>query len=378
MHEFWRALAMAGGGGHVGFGGLVMGVGVAAIAVAAAAVVAIVAVWTALAVDRWFGEPPARWHPVVWMGRYLAVAGRCIAPLAGPAATLARVRPFAGGAAAWCFGALAVGAAAALIERAAWQHLPAWAGAVLVGLMFKPLLAWRMLREEVLAVEAALAVSLDAGRTRLARLVSRDVGALTEAEVRESAIESLAENLNDSVVAPVFWFVLFGLSGAAVYRFANTADAMWGYLGERGGRDWTWAGKWAARADDALSWLPARLTALLLRGAFSLREAPAATAGPEDAAPERAHGLALLRREARRTPSPNSGWPMAAMAIGLGVRLGKPGVYALCEWARPPGAGDVRRAAMAGSRAVVLLLGAGLPVLTIVCSAAFWKLSRWF
>lgn len=65
--------------------------------------------------------------------------------------------------------------------------------------------------------------------------------------MRESAIESLAENLNDSLVAPLFWFVLLGLPGAAVYRFANTADAMWGYRGERNGREWSWFGKWAAR-----------------------------------------------------------------------------------------------------------------------------------
>ncbi|MFS2055857.1 CobD/CbiB family cobalamin biosynthesis protein, partial [Variovorax sp. CT11-76] len=129
--------------------------------------------------------------------------------------------------------------------------LPAWAFALLLGLVLKPLFAWRMLRDEVLAVEAALGESLEAGRARLARLVSRDVSQLGEREVRESAIESLAENLNDSLVAPLFWFLLFGLPGAALYRFANTADAMWGYRGERGGRDWTWAGKWAARAVSA-------------------------------------------------------------------------------------------------------------------------------
>src|SRR5690606_4699726 len=133
-----------------------------------------------------------------------------------------------------------------------------------LGLLLKPLLAWRLLREEVQGVEAALAESVEAGRARLARLVSRDVAPLSATEVRESAIESLAENLNDSVVAPLFWFVLAGLPGAALYRFANTADAMWGYRGARGGRVWEWAGKWAAHADDALSWLPARLTALLL------------------------------------------------------------------------------------------------------------------
>ncbi|WP_436639257.1 CobD/CbiB family cobalamin biosynthesis protein, partial [Paracidovorax avenae] len=134
----------------------------------------------------------------------------------------------------------------------------------MLALLLKPLLAWRMLRDEVVAVEDALAQSLEAGRERLSRLVSRDVHALQAVQVRESAIESLAENLNDSVVAPLFWFALLGLPGAALYRFANTADAMWGYPGMRGGRYWQWAGKWAARADDVLSWVPARITAVLL------------------------------------------------------------------------------------------------------------------
>jgi len=81
-------------------------------------------------------------------------------------------------------------------------------------------------------------------------------------------IETLAENLSDSVVAPLLWFALLGLPGAALYRFANTADAMWGYPGVHGGRYWQWAGKWAAHADDVLNWLPARLTAgLLMLGA---------------------------------------------------------------------------------------------------------------
>ena len=149
--------------------------------------------------------------------------------------------------------------------------------------------------------------------------------------MRESALELLAENLSDSLVAPLFWFLLLGLPGAALYRFANTADAMWGYRGR-----WEWAGKWAARADDVLSFIPARLTALALLGA-------AAAAG----------GLAALAREARRTASPNSGWPMAALALALGVRLGKPGVYVLNPAGAVPGPADLRRglrrAALAGT-----------------------------
>lgn len=288
------------------------------------------ALWIALLVDHALGEPPARWHPVVWIGHYLGAVGRRIAPLGR---STVRAAPFAGGALAWCLGAVVVGGVAFGVAHAL-RMLPFWATAIGLGLLLKPLLAWRMLRSEVMAVDAALGVSLDAGRAQLARLVSRDVQALSASEIRESAIESLAENLNDSVVAPIFWFLLLGLPGAAVYRFANTADAMWGYLGLRNDRDWTWAGKWSARADDALSWLPARITALLLHGLA------------------RSSGWRVLRREARRTPSPNSGWPMAAMALRLGVRLGKPGVYVLNADGRAPQSDDMARTARLGGQAV--------------------------
>jgi adenosylcobinamide-phosphate synthase len=312
----------------------------------------VAALWVALAVDRWLGEPPARWHPVVWMGKYLGWIGSRLAPLACDAKP--RDLPgFAAGALAWCVGAVCVGAMAQALQGAIAWWLSAWAMALVLGLALKPLFAWRMLRDEVLAVEAALTISLDAGRARLARLVSRDVAALSEREVRESAIESLAENLNDSLVAPVFWFALFGLPGAAVYRFANTADAMWGYRGERGGRDWTWFGKWAARADDVLSWLPARLTALLL--------ALAAWRWPD--------GLA---REARRTPSPNSGWPMGAMALLLGVRLAKPGVYALNGEGRAPSADDMQRTAQLGGRAVLAWALCASPVIVAAIGMRWW------
>lgn len=306
------------------------------LAILAAALLA--ALGLALGIDWRWGEPAAAWHPVVWMGRYLGVCGRRLT--VWPPA-----RAFTGGALAWCAGAAAVGGLAFWLQwlfvrqllhldiAAVGGWLLAAALVLLLALLLKPLLAWRMLRDEVLAVEAALQTSLAAGRERLSWLVSRDVSQLSEGEVRESAIESLAENLNDSVVAPVFWFVLLGLPGAAVYRFANTADAMWGYRGE-----WEWAGKWAARADDVLSWLPARLTAAmiwLVAGEFR---------------------LAGLRREAALTPSPNSGWPMAAMALALGVCLRKPSVYALNETGRDPQAADTLHALGISSKALVALL----------------------
>jgi len=307
-----------------------------------------VAVLVALAVDRVWGEPPARWHPVVWMGGYLGWVGQRTAPLANVAGNQQRWM-FWRGALAWGAGALAVWL---LSWAAVWllDAAPGWLQTLVLGLLLKPMLAWRMLRDEVKAVEDALNETLAAGRERLAWLVSRDVTVLDATQVRESAIESLAENLNDSVVAPLFWFAIAGLPGAALYRFANTADAMWGYRGAREGRDWTWAGKWAARADDVLSWPSARLTAGLLAlvcGACRWRE---------------------LRTQARQTPSPNSGWPMAAMALALDVRLSKPGVYQLNPAGRSPQAADLARALQLAGRVVGLL--AALAGLTAVVFAA--------
>ena len=305
----------------------------------------LLAVWIgvpmlALAVDWWLGEPPAGWHPVVWMGRALQWWGERLAPVAPVARDL---KVFWLAALAWC-------AQAAIILIASWAAqelvlmLHGFLAAALLALLLKPLLAWRMLHDEVLAVEVALGQSLEAGRAQLSRLVSRDVSSLSAVQVRESAIESLAENLNDSVVAPLFWFALLGLPGAALYRFANTADAMWGYPGMRGGRYWQWAGKWAARADDVLSWVPARITSGLLAVV--------------------ANGLPLsnLARQARKTPSPNSGWPMAAMALALGVRLAKPGVYTLNSRGRRAGPLDTQRAARLGSRVVL----ATVPVVVVL------------
>lgn len=295
----------------------------------------VIALLFAFCLDRWFGEPVARWHPVVWIGNYLGWIGGRIAPRHVPHGP--DWRSFWAGALAWIGGAILVWLAAYLLQRALLQLEEPYTG-LLLGALLKPMLSWRMLREEVMKVETALAQSLDAGRRQLGRLVSRDVMQLDEEQVREGAIESLAENLNDSVVAPVFWFLVAGLPGAVVYRFANTADAMWGYRGFRAGSYWEWAGKWAARADDVMSWLPARITALfiaVLAGGLPYRR---------------------LRVEAWRTASPNSGWPMAAMAMALGTRLRKPGVYELNASGDPATSAHTGRALRLADHTVAVML----------------------
>ena len=286
----------------------------------------------AVAWDRWLGEPRDAWHPVAWFGRALRPVGTWLRGVgAGPA--------FVGGALAWSTCALLFGALAWTLETHA-RHWPMWLAAPMLAIALKPCFAWRMLCDEVRAVGIALDDGLDAGRERLSRLVSRDVTQLDAATVRESAIETLAENLNDSLIAPLFWFALFGLPGAVVYRVANTLDAMWGYRGA-----WEWAGKWSARADDVLSWLPARLTAALLLPKPTMWRA--------------------LAGEAVATPSPNGGWPMGAMALRLGVRLRKPGVYALNRNGRAPDNADLARALDVATRAA----WAGIALAMLACLA---------
>lgn len=269
----------------------------------------------ALVLDA-LGEPPARLHPVVGMGTFLKAArGRWRGRT--PAAQGRE------GAVGWALGAGGVVGAAGLGTR-----LPG--GWITQGLLLKPLLARRALFAAVAEVQAALAADdLPEARRLLAwHLVSRETGDLSAAEVAGAAVESLAENLSDSVVAPLLWFRVGGLPLAALYRYANTADAMWGYRTP----ELEYAGKLAARADDLLNLAPARLTALcaLLAALPAGLDAPGA--------------WRVWRQDARKTASPNAGHPMSAFAGALGVRLDKRGVYVLNPAGRSPQGADLPRA----------------------------------
>ncbi len=308
------------------------------------------AMFGAMAVDALWGEPPSRWHPVAWMGQLQNALGCWVAPEQGNHSSPPEVVQWGKGFAAWSLGLVPWLAAACLLQAMlVTQH---WAWQCLgLALLLKPMLAWRMLRDESAAVEHALSSSLEAGRERVAWLVSRDVEDLDPPGVRSAAISTLAENLCDSVVAPLFWFAVAGLPGAVIYRWANTADAMWGYLGARGGRVWTHAGHWAARTDDVLNWIPARLTAALLW----LVSQPVSMRG--------------LAKQARLTPSPNGGWTMGAMALGVGIALSKPGVYTLHASGRVPAAEDMKRAVTLAGRAVWLAtVGLAVAILSIAIS----------
>jgi adenosylcobinamide-phosphate synthase len=269
--------------------------------------------------DRGFGEPPNAVHPVAWMGRGIAV-GREWALRAGRIGQLARgcvvalVIPAIAAAAAW-------GTAAGLARFPAIQLL----GTVLV---LKPMFAVRALRDAAFTVRDALdRGDLASARRGLGGLCSRSADGLYPEGLSAATIESVAENTSDSIVAPLLFFAMFGLPGAAFYRAVNTLDAMMGYRGPL-----EYAGKASARLDDLLNLVPSRVTALLLLAAGGF------TGGNVR------RGLRVLLRDGGRTESPNAGRPMAAMAGLLGVRLEKAGHYALGDARRPLTSGDITRA----------------------------------
>ncbi|HET6147529.1 MAG TPA: adenosylcobinamide-phosphate synthase CbiB [Polyangia bacterium] len=262
--------------------------------------------------DWLIGEPPARLHPVVWMGKAIAFAERRV-PARGPLAQLG-----AGALIALAVPALFAGGAALLLAAAAHTRLPG-IGLLVATWLLTSTFALRALGVAARAVSRALARGdVVAGRRGLASLCSRDAAALDAPALVAATIESLAENASDSVVAPLFFFALFGIPGAVFYRAVNTLDAMIGYHGR-----YEYLGKAAARLDDLLNLAPARLTALLLLLAGALAGADAS------------RGWAILRRDGGKTESPNAGRPMAAMAGLLGVELAKVGHYRLGDPLRP-------------------------------------------
>lgn len=266
----------------------------------------------ALAIDAGAGYPDRLYrrigHPVTWVGALIAILDRRLNIESDPESA----RRIQGGAALVivCVIAILVGI---LIQDAAMAAPGGW---LLVSVIASSLLAQKSLYAHVSAVARALPVSLEDGRREVAKIVGRDVAALDEAGVARAAIESLAENFSDGVVAPALFLALFGLPGALLYKAVNTADSMIGYRSERY-LAFGWA---AARCDDLLNLAPARIAAGLI--------AIAASATP-DASGRAALTTAL--RDAGKHVSPNAGWPEAAMAGALGLALGGPRTYGGAE-----------------------------------------------
>ncbi|KRP89019.1 cobalamin biosynthesis protein CobD [Bradyrhizobium yuanmingense] len=296
----------------------------------------------AMAVDALLGWPAWLFarigHPVTWLGGLIAGIDTALNRASDPPA----LRRAAGVA-----GALAVIALSAALGWALQSLLPSgWIQIVLIGILAWPLVALRSLHDHVAAVATPLlAGDVAAAREAVSRIVGRDPASLDQAGIARAAIESLAENASDGIVAPVFWGALLGLPGILGYKAINTLDSMIGHRSERH-EAFGWA---AARIDDVANFIPARVTGFL----FVLL------------APHRSEALSCMARDARRHRSPNAGWPEAAMAGGLGVRLSGPRIYHgsatdepwLNEGARDPRAADIVEALTVYRRAMLLVAG---------------------
>lgn len=260
----------------------------------------------AYVLDWLIGDPPWLPHPVRWMGRMISGGERLLR-------TIARTprREFAGGLllSAFVVGVFGAGSWILLLWLRGWNPKLAFAISLYLA---SSTLATRSLLDEARAVRRFLVNDdLPSARQQVARIVGRDTLDLDEAEVTRAAIETLSESASDGIVAPMFYLAIGGVPAALAYKSINTLDSMIGHRGKQH----EFFGKCAARLDDAASFVPARLTALLLvAGAWTLHL-------------NWRGALRIMRRDGAKHKSPNAGRPEAAMAGALGVRLGGTNFY---------------------------------------------------
>ena len=246
--------------------------------------------------DLLLGDPPYLPHPIVGFGKMISYGERRL--------NKGSHRMLKGGIMAITFILLIFGVTWG-VRHLLYQHVQPLGIAIDVLIVFYCLAGTTLIRE-VRQVFIALDRSLDDGRQQVARIVGRDTSALSAQEVRTAALETLAENLSDGVIAPLFWFILLGTPGMLAYKMVNTLDSMIGYRTQRY-KDF---GCWAAHIDDVANFIPARLTALLMvfvAGRWRL--------------------IGFVWKNGRRHASPNSGYPEAALAGILNCRFGGPHYY---------------------------------------------------
>ena len=265
----------------------------------------------AILLDLFIGDPPNRWHTVAWMGRFISKL-RKRAPQKGKFLYGGWIT-VGGGLLVWLLSTLVLKFCLRLPSPFS-EFAQAW--------ILKTTFSIRGLDNAAHEVEIALNNNdlAEARRVLSWHLVSRDTSTLTESQVSAAAIESVAENTSDGIIAPLFWYRVGGLSGAMTYRYLQTCDSILGYRDE----EREWLGKIPARTDDLLNLIPARVTALLFVAC-------------------RLHAWKIWRHDANVTASPNAGHPMSAMAGALDVELEKVDHYRLNAGARPPQINDIHQ-----------------------------------
>jgi adenosylcobinamide-phosphate synthase len=235
-------------------------------------------------------------------------------------------------------------------------------GGLIYVILAATLIAYRGLYDGVQAVHKGLNSSLDDGRSAVSHIVGRDPASLDEAGVARAAIESLSENFSDGTIAPLFWFICLGLPGLAFYKAVNTLDSMIGHRNDR----YEYFGKFAARLDDIVNFIPARLTGLLIVCASAIL--------PRMSFNE---AVSCMLRDAKGHKSVNAGWQEAAVAGALGISLAGPRSYGgtITEdiWMNPVGRKDATAADI--NRALILYRTCGLILILLFLGTAMLKVS---
>jgi adenosylcobinamide-phosphate synthase len=294
----------------------------------------------AVIIDVMLGDPPDIVHPVAWMGKVISLLEKAGLKLNAAGQLV--------------YGIIMTIFVTALFVVPVYfliYYLQDWNRAAYIivsAVLLKLTFSIRGLRRAALKIKQLLQEEKpDKSRFELRALVSRDTKELSESQMASAATESVAEGTCDSLVAPLFYFLFLGVPGAIGYRAVNTLDSMIGYHGK-----YEHLGKFAARLDDVLNFIPARLAALALVLAAALKK----------------NGLSAWKialNEHRKTESPNAGWPMAAMAGALDVRLEKPGHYVLGEGKKAPDIGSIE------SVVKIFTLAAALWILVCLIAGGF-------
>jgi len=263
---------------------------------------------TALIFERLVGYPDWLYkvirHPVVWIGALISILDRFLNNESSPS----KMRRLKGAIALFIVISITL-----IIAIFISLFLRLFVGGLLIeAVLASAMLAQKSLRDFVEEVGKALGEGIEKGRAAVSHIVGRDPSQLDESEVAKAAVESLAENTADGVIAPLFWMMLFGLPGAALYKAINTADSMVGYRNEKY-MDFGWA---SAKIDDLANYPASRLCGFLCVATAFLREK---WSGKQ--------AFQVMMRDAGEHVSPNAGWPEAAMAGALGLKLGGPRSY---------------------------------------------------
>ncbi len=293
----------------------------------------------ALAIDVVLGDPPNRVHPLRWMGNLVAALDRRM-----PRIGIWPERMM--GAASYALVALVTIVLALLLTALLRELLGMWAWALGTAVLFKISFAVFSFRKHCMPIREALERDdLHSARSMTRMIVSRDVENLGKEHVSSCCVETVAENSVDSVISPAFYMGLFGLAGAYAFRCANLMDAMWGYRNDR----YAHLGTFPARLDDALGFITSRLSlAFITLAALLLRMDARAV-------------FSTAVRDAHLTPSPNSGWPMAASAGALGLTMEKPAGYRIGDGPLPQKEDIARALRLVEATSLLFILLVALP-----------------